>query len=327
MGEVRRSTRDQSLPLGSDGSSRAIEWWRANRLRILLPLAVLVGASLVLVIRHYVREYPLLLNIPPNRGSRMRELLLANGMSPSLAHQSVERNHFVRLDTPEASISYHAFTGQFESFSLGQSFYQDQPYRQDQPHAIRSDSEAKQVMLDYLKSVGAPTQHVFFWRFNLVESRDSYHYTNNYPRRVFSGNFTELNPDPRFRLNTARMGHVLVDAQTGKVLQARATPMPPPGPWDPILPEDKVKEICINLWRSERVTIQKERIKLYASYKLDLKSDDRVSRFSRLTPVFIVHGTSYEQEMWCSARIDARTGQAQTYSCSRTNQIHVPHGA
>lgn len=327
MGEVRRSTRGQLLPTGSARSSRAIGWWRANRLRILLPLAVLVGASLVLVIRHYVREYPLLLNIPPNRGSRMRELLLANGMSPSLAQQSVERNHFVRLDTPEATISYHAFTGQFESFFLGQSFYQDQPYRQDQPHAIRSDSEAKQVMLDYLKSVGVPTQHVFFWRFNLVESRDSYQYTNNYPRRVFSGSFTELNPDPRFRLNTARMGHVLVDAQTGKVLKARATPMPPPGPWEPLLSEDKVKDICMRLWHSERVAIEKKRIRVKAMYMNPTEPRDAISRFSRLVPVFIVHGVSYEQEMWCSARIDARTGQAQTYSCSRTNQIHVPHGA
>lgn len=254
----------------------------------------------------------------------MRELLVANGLPPTLAKQSVRQSQFVRLDAPEATISYHALTGQFESFSLSQSFYKEHPYRPDQPHSIQSESEAKRVMLDYLDSVGVPTQHVFFWRFGLVEAKESYQYTNNYPRRVFSGSFTELNPDPRFRLNTPRMGHVLVDAQTGRVLDARATPMPPPGPWDPIISESEAKATCIKLWASERVSIREERVKLSASYMLGTNSEDRVSRFSRLIPVYIVHGVSYEQEMRCSARLDARTGQAQSYSCSRANQIHIP---
>jgi len=246
--------------------------------------------------------------------ARMRQVLVAFKVDPSLASQAKTFNGSVQFGNDAVNVRLDEHTGQLVSASRSRRFFTDNPYKPDGPHVVRSEAQAKAVMASFIREAGVEMESFNFENFVIQEGEESTQAASGYARKIYSARFVERRSDPRFDATASRSGSIVVDGQTGLILRFSSIILPPADPWELSISEARAKEIALDAWRGSGASVDTSQVRIDAKY-VPTGSSKKVLPGDRLIPGYVLGASSGPDSWHCFAIIDGRSGKVMMNSC------------
>ena len=252
--------------------------------------------------------------------ARMRQVLIASKEDPSLVSGMYAKNGGLYVWSDQVTVQIDEYTGQFVLLDRSIEFYKMHPYQPGDTPAIRSESEARIVMIAFLRDAGVDMESFELEKFAAYDGPKAVQFAHGHERPVFSAHFAERKSDLRFAGAGSRRGTIVLDGASGRLISFAASVIPPVAPWEVNLTEARAKELATESWREWGASFDSKQMRVKTQY-VRSGSSYKVLPEDRLIPAFLL-GASTDADSWqCFATIDARNGKVMDSTCHIPNRM------